>query len=120
MSAVSATFVATLMVAICTGCGGGICRDDPLMAQNSPDGRYTAVVSKDVCLLERGSGTRVTVTGNAGWNSDDHEVIVTVHEELPGWVRWEGNQRLVVLGLSTGTQSFKLTRYRDIEILYEN
>ena len=108
-----------LALALLSACSGELCGNDPLTGEESPDKKKIAMVYLRDCGATTGFSTHVSILDAPGRLPNKPGHVLVVAGKHPGAVRWEGNNRLVILGLDSAKEFLKLTEFKGIEINYE-
>jgi hypothetical protein len=101
------------------GCTGDLCGNNPLIGAESPDKKHPAIVFVRDCRATTEFSTQVSILDTPRSLSNEPGNVLVLDGKYPGSVRWEGNKKLVISGLSTQKQFLKLTEFQSIEIKYE-
>jgi hypothetical protein len=108
-----------LLLISLSGCIGDLCGNDPLTQEESPDKKHLAIVFLRDCGATTGFSTQVSILDAPAKLPNEGGNVLVVEGKYPGSVRWEGNNKLVISGLSTAKEFLTLMEYRGIEIKYE-
>jgi hypothetical protein len=105
-----------LITTLFAGCG--LCGNDPIHAEKSPDGRYVAIAFIRDCGVTTGFSTQVSILKAPGRLPNEVENVFIADWKLPLSLRWDGNQKLLIEGSLGSRASRKLQSFQGIAIEY--